>query len=313
MPFLTEPEPPRGVPLDMLPGIRRIVARNPSVMTYHGTNTYLIEAEDGLTILDPGPKDARHTKDILDAAGATPIRRILLSHTHHDHLGGVAALKEATGLPVHAYKTSPKPEFTPDLPLDDGDIIAGLLAVHTPGHAADHLSFEYRHPNGQKLLFSGDHVMSWSSSIVSPPDGNMLAYYRALELLLNRDDDLYLGGHGPILSDPRTLVAELLSHRQHRERTILAQLETGPFTVIDLASQLYHKVDPYLRIAAQRNVLAHLLKLHEEGHVEELTPATTLPENAPPILPPPGSVQAESGGQAATMRADSLRRFGMRK
>jgi glyoxylase-like metal-dependent hydrolase (beta-lactamase superfamily II) len=139
MPFLTESEPPRGVPLHVLPGIRRIVARNPSVMTYRGTNTYLIEGKDGLTILDPGPKDPEHVRDILAGAGDMPIRRIVLTHTHSDHWGAAAPLQEATGLPVHSYKISGKPGYTPDIPLDNGDEVAGMKALFTPGHAADHL------------------------------------------------------------------------------------------------------------------------------------------------------------------------------
>jgi glyoxylase-like metal-dependent hydrolase (beta-lactamase superfamily II) len=311
MPFLTEPEPPRGVPLDVFPGIRRIVARNPSVMTYQGTNTYLIEGEDGLTLLDPGPKDEQHTQDLLAAIGTAPLRRILLTHTHGDHWGGLKALQEATGLPVHAYKHSAKEGFTPDIPLDEGDEVAGLTALHTPGHAADHLCFAYQPAGLPRILFSGDHVMSWSSSIVSPPDGDMLAYYRGLERLIARDDEVYLGGHGPALPDPQTLVKELLSHRQHRERTIIAALETGPGAVAELAEQLYHKTDRFLKVAAQRNVLAHLLKLQAEGIAQELAPATTLPAGAPDIKAPPGEVQSESGGVAAMMRADAYRRFGL--
>ncbi len=311
MPFLTEPEPPRGVPLDVLPGIRRIVARNPSVMTYQGTNTFLIDGEDGLTVLDPGPEDAQHVRDILAAAGAVPIRRILLTHTHRDHFGAVAALKEATGLPVHAYKHSAKPGFTPDIGLGDGDTVAGLTAIFTPGHAADHLCFEYRLADGRKILFSGDHVMSWSSSIVSPPDGDMLAYYRALERLLDRDDELYLSGHGPVLPAPRTLVRELLGHRQRREATILAQLEQQDWSVAALAAKLYAKTDPFLKVAAQRNVLAHLLKLTAENRAMELAPDTQLSPDAPVISAPPGEVQRESGGEMSMMQRDALRRFGL--
>jgi glyoxylase-like metal-dependent hydrolase (beta-lactamase superfamily II) len=313
MPFYQEPEPPRGVPQNILPGIRRITARNPSVMTYLGTNTYLIDAPDGLTILDPGPQDSQHVADILHACGDRPIRRILLTHTHSDHFGALAALREATGLPVHAYKTSAKSGFTPDLPLDDGDSIAGLTAVFTPGHAADHLCFEYLTQDGVKILFSGDHVMSWSSSIVSPPDGDMQAYYRSLERLLPGDEVFYLGGHGPILPEPRSLVRELLSHRQHREGTILASLQSQDFSVGELAARLYNKTDLFLKVAAQRNVLAHLLKLHAEGRVEELEPAQAETAGAPVIGAAPGEVEAESGGQAALMRRDALRRFGLAK
>jgi glyoxylase-like metal-dependent hydrolase (beta-lactamase superfamily II) len=306
MPFKQENEPPRGVALPVLPGIRRIVARNPSVMTYHGTNTYLIEAADGLTILDPGPADAQHVREVLAAAGAVPIRRIVLTHTHSDHFGATAALAEATGAPVHGYKISGRPAFRPDVPLDDGDIIAGLKALHTPGHAADHLCFEYFLEDGRKILFSGDHVMSWSSSIVSPPDGDMLAYYRSLERLLGRDDCLYLSGHGPMLEEPRRLVTQLLAHRQRREASILAQLETQNWGVAQLAAKLYAKTDPFLKIAAQRNVLAHLLKLQAEGIAEELAPETTPPPDAAP-----DAIQSESGSRLAAMHADALRRFGL--
>lgn len=311
MPFLTEAEPPRGVPLDVLPGIRRIVARNPSVMTYQGTNTYLIEGAEGLTVLDPGPEDAQHVQDILAGAGS-PIRRILLTHTHRDHFGAVAALRAATGAPVHAYRHSVKPGFTPDMPLGDGDNAAGLTAIFTPGHAADHLCFALR-DGGRRILFSGDHVMSWSSSIVSPPDGDMLAYYRSLERLLDRDDELYLGGHGPALPEPQTLVRELLAHRQRREATILRQLEQQDWSVAALAERLYAKADPYLKVAAQRNVLAHLLKLVAEGKATELEPATDLPADAPHIPAPPGEVQRESGSAVTMMQRDALRRFGLRK
>ena len=227
MPFLSEPEPPRGVPLLVLPGIRRVVARNPSVMTYRGTNTYLIEGEDGLTLMDPGPKDPQHVREVLEAAGGVPIKRIVLTHTHSDHMGAAADFQAATGLPVHAYRISATAGFTPDIPLDQGDTIAGLKALHTPGHAADHLCFEYFLADGTKILFSGDHVMSWSSSIVSPPDGDMLDYYRSLEKLLDRDEVYYVPGHGPLLAEPRALVAELLAHRQFREREILAQIKGG--------------------------------------------------------------------------------------
>jgi len=312
MPFLTEAEPPRGVPLDVLPGIRRIVARNPSVMTYQGTNTYLIEGEEGLSVLDPGPEDVQHVQEILAGAGTAPIRRILLTHTHRDHFGAVAALQAATGVPVYAYRHSAKPGFTPDMPLDDGDEVAGLTAIFTPGHAADHLCFALR--DGQrKILFSGDHVMSWSSSIVSPPDGDMLAYYRSLERLLDRDDELYLSGHGPMLPEPQTLVRELLGHRQRREATILCQLEEQDWGVAALAARLYAKTNPFLKVAAQRNVLAHLLKLAAEGRAVELEPATELPADAPQIPAPPGEVQRESGSAAAMMQRDALRRFSLKK
>jgi glyoxylase-like metal-dependent hydrolase (beta-lactamase superfamily II) len=219
-------------------------------------------------------------------------------------------LQEATGLPVHGYKVSAKPGFTPDIALDDGDEVAGLKALFTPGHAADHLCFQYFLADGRKILFSGDHVMSWSSSIVSPPDGNMLHYYRSLELLLARDELIYVGGHGPLLREPRALVQELLAHRQFREREILAQIRTQPWMVAALAAKLYDKTDPYLKGAAQRNVLAHLLKLRDEGIAEELALAPELPPAFQLFGPPPGA-EDETGAEMSTITRDAMRVFGI--
>jgi glyoxylase-like metal-dependent hydrolase (beta-lactamase superfamily II) len=270
MAFLTETEPARGIALDVLPGIRRVVARNPSVMTYFGTNTYLIDGPDGLSVLDPGPADETHIADVIQAAAGVPIRRLILTHSHSDHLGATAGMKAATGAQVYAYHTPIKRSFVPDVGLSDGDEVAGLLALFTPGHAGDHLCFVYDVPGVGKILFSGDHVMSWSSSIVSPPEGDMVAYYRGLELLIGRDELFYLPGHGPLLPQPQILVRELLAHRQKREATILAALQTREQSVAELAEHLYAKVNLFLKVAAQRNVLAHLLKLVHEGKVRQI-------------------------------------------
>lgn len=269
MPFLTETEPRRGVPHEELPGIRRVVARNPGVMTYHGTNTWLIEGTDGLTVLDPGPDDPVHVRDVIEAAGGMPIRRIVLSHTHRDHLGATAALQSATGAPTYGFHQPATSLFLPDLPIGEGDVVAGLTALHTPGHASDHLAFAYDVRGVGTVLFSADHVMSWSSSIVNPPDGDMRAYYESLQRLLDRTEQFYLPGHGPVLERPRDLVQEMLAHRQKREATILEALRREPATVTDLAARLYAKQDPMLKIAAERNVLAHLLKLRAEAQAEE--------------------------------------------
>ncbi|MDE8349801.1 MAG: MBL fold metallo-hydrolase [Acidocella sp.] len=311
MTFLTETEPKRGIALDVLPGIRRVVARNPSVMTYFGTNTYLISGDDGLTIIDPGPDDDQHVQDLLKAAAAEPITRLLLTHTHSDHLGATAKLQAATGARVYGYRHPAKAEFEPDVKLDDGSTVAGLTAVHTPGHAADHLSFAHHVPGTGEILFSGDHVMSWSSSIVSPPDGDMVDYYKSLELLLGRHDTVYLSGHGPLLRQPRDLVRQLLSHRQRREATILAALQAGQSSVAALAEQLYHKTDYRLKIAAQRNVLAHLLKLAHEGRVVQLEPEDVFAEPCINEDLPPEDAKSIKPAIAAMFLHDGARRFAL--
>ena len=260
--FLTEPAPERGILLPVLPGISRIVADNPGRMTYHGTNTYLIQDTDGITVLDPGPDQPAHVADILRLSPG-PIVRILLSHTHRDHLGAVAALRAETGVQTYGWHRSADSNFKPDVALADGDIVAGMEVVFTPGHAADHVCFA--RPDG--ILFSADHVMGWSSSVVSPPGGDMSAYFASLNRMLDRNDTLYLPGHGPALNDPKPYVEALLEHRIARENAIAAVLKAAPNTTKGLVEALYSKIDPILKMAAERNVLAHLLKLEGEGRV----------------------------------------------
>jgi len=264
MAFLTEPPPIHGTATAVAPGIRRVVAANPGLMTYHGTNTYIIDGPDGTSVVDPGPDDAAHVAAVLGAAG--PVARILLTHTHIDHVGAVAALRAATGAPVHAWHRSAIPEFTPDVPMQDGDTVAGWQAVFTPGHAADHICFAG--PSG--VLFSADHVMSWSSSIVSPPGGAMSDYFGSLQRLLDRDDTLYLPGHGPPLPEPKAFVQDLLDHRRMREAAVAAALGTIPVTTRALTDRLYSQVDERLRRAAERNVVAHLHKLRDEGRARDV-------------------------------------------
>jgi len=263
--FLREPEPRRREAILVLPGIRRIVANNPSLMTYHGTNTYLIETSDGSVIIDPGPDDDGHLDDVT-AATHGAVSAILLSHTHSDHLGATSSLKVRTGAPTFAFHRPADPSFEPDVLIQDGDAVAGMIAIHTPGHASDHLCFA--RPDG--VVFSADHVMSWSSSIVSPPDGNMAAYCNSLRVMLSREDRLYLPGHGPALPNPQPYVADLLKRRIQREEEIFAALGDGPTTAWDLMDRLYSKTDLWLRRAAERNVLAHLDKLHSEALVEQI-------------------------------------------
>jgi len=266
MAFLTEPEPERGTVLPLLPGVSRIVAANPGPMTYHGTNTYLIEAADGLVVLDPGPDEPAHVDAILRATGGK-VDLILLSHTHHDHVGALPALQDATGAPTAGFRESALDSFDPDTKLDDGDRIAGMPAIYTPGHASDHLCYEFHARDGGTVLFSADHVMSWNSSVVSPPGGDMRAYFASLKRMLDRQDDIFLPGHGPPLPEPRKLTRALLFHRMERERSIMARVMKAPTSVPALRATLYSQTHPRLQRAAERNVLAHLLKLEAEGKV----------------------------------------------
>jgi glyoxylase-like metal-dependent hydrolase (beta-lactamase superfamily II) len=265
MAFLKEPEPERGAKLPVLPGISRIIANNPGPMTYFGTNTYLIESADGLVVLDPGPEGhPEHVEAILRHTGGQ-IALILVSHTHHDHIGAVPALQAATGAPTVGFRESASPAFDPDIKLDHGGSIAGMVALHTPGHASDHLCYALSAASGDKVLFSADHVMSWSTSVVSPPGGDMRDYFASLDLLLGRDDDVYLPGHGPPLRDPRGLVRGMLAHRRLREQSIAHRLAEGPADTYTIMDALYSQLDARLRRAAERNVLAHLLKMEADG------------------------------------------------
>jgi len=267
MPFLTEPEPERGAVLPVMPNVARIVAANPGPMTYFGTNTYLLETPDGTVVLDPGPEEhPEHVEAILRATG-NKIALILISHTHHDHVGAAPALQAATGAPTAGFRESGSETFEADIKLGDGDSIAGMHAIHTPGHASDHLCFALPGSDGTTVLFSADHVMSWSTSVVSPPGGNMADYFASLRLLLDRTDEVYLPGHGPSLPEPRALVREMLTHRMMREQAIQRALGKGASGTYALMNTLYSQVHPRLRRAAERNVLAHLLKLETEGKV----------------------------------------------
>ena len=259
MGFLTEDEPPRGVATAVAPGIRRLVAPNPGPMTYWGTNTYLLDGPDGTWVLDPGPAEAAHVAAILKAAGegAGPVARILVTHHHIDHVAAVPALREATGAPVYGPAVPP---LDLDNKVADGGFSGAWEALHTPGHAVDHLCWERA-----GMLFSGDQVMSWNSSIVE----DMAAYVASLRRMLERPATLYLPGHGPPLADPHRLVRHLLGHRLAREAAILRALGEGPRGVAALVARLYPDLDPRLTGAAGRNVEAHLAKLAAEGRVRE--------------------------------------------
>ena len=266
------------------PGVRRILCDNPGPFTYRRTNTYLIGRGE-VAVLDPGPVDEAQLAAILRAVEGERVTRILVSHTHRDHSPGVAALVAATGaetLGFGPHMTPPgeggeggDPLFDPDRRLADGEVVEGdgwrLEALHTPGHCANHLCFaleaeEALAPPG--LLFSADHVMSWSTSVVSPPDGDMADYMRSLERVAARADRLLLPGHGPAHDAPGPFIAALIAHRREREARVLEALRAagGAVGAAALVPAVYGPVlEPRLAPAAARSLLAHLVKLAGEG------------------------------------------------
>ncbi|MGG5890277.1 MBL fold metallo-hydrolase [Falsiroseomonas sp. HC035] len=274
IPFLREDALPVGVVQQVAPGVRRILCGNPGPFTWRGTNTYLI-GQGRVAVLDPGPEDAAHLEAILRATAGEAISHILVSHTHRDHSPGVAALQDATGAPSHGFGPHMTPPdqggeggdhgFSPDVTLADGAVLEefGLHAIHTPGHCANHLCLARE----DGVMFSADHVMSWSTTVVSPPDGDMAAYMESLAKLAQREAHLYLPGHGPPLPNPAPFVAALAAHRLEREAKVLDALRAARrATALDLVPAVYGPVlEMKLVPAAARSLLAHLIKLEAEG------------------------------------------------
>jgi glyoxylase-like metal-dependent hydrolase (beta-lactamase superfamily II) len=267
------------------PGVRRVLAPNASPFTFTGTCSYII-GEGTVAILDPGPDDPAHTAALLDAVRGETVSQIVLTHTHRDHTAGVPALQRATRAKTYGEgrHRAARPlrgseevrldaggdqTFAPDIRVRDGDFIEGssfrLEAVATPGHTANHLAFALA---GTDILFSGDHVMAWSTSIVAPPDGSMNDYLHSLEKLLARRETLYFPGHGPAAKDAHALVERYIAHRGAREAAILRKLERGESDVPALVQAIYIGLDPKLTKAAAMTMLAHLEHLVDRGLVE---------------------------------------------
>lgn len=280
IPFLRDDSAEVGVVQQVAPGVRRILCGNPGPFTWRGTNSWII-GRGRVAVLDPGPADAAQCAAILRVTAGEAITHILVSHTHRDHSPGVAALAAATGAPTFGFGPHVTPpdqggeggdhDFHPDITLPDGTALEGddwrLTALHTPGHCANHLCFALEDEAGTGTLFSADHVMSWSTTVVSPPDGDMAAYMTSLARLAVRDHDLYLPGHGPPLPDPAPFVAALAAHRLEREAKVLDALRAARrATPLDLVPAAYGPtLDPRLVPAAARSLLAHLIKLAAEG------------------------------------------------
>jgi glyoxylase-like metal-dependent hydrolase (beta-lactamase superfamily II) len=264
------------------PGVRRLLAPNPSPFTYTGTQSYII-GEGEVAVIDPGPADPAHLDALLAALEGERVAAILCTHTHRDHSPASRPLAAATGAPIigcapiaMGQDDGPRADeafdsdYRPDRILGDGETLGAggwtLRAVATPGHTSNHLCFALE---GAGILFTGDHVMGWSTTVVAPPDGDMAAYMASLDKLLARDDRTYFPAHGPAVEDPRGHVLRLIDHRRERERQILGRVRAGEGRIPGIVRAVYEGLDPRLTAAAGLSVLAHLTDLERRGLVRE--------------------------------------------
>jgi glyoxylase-like metal-dependent hydrolase (beta-lactamase superfamily II) len=261
--------------------IRRILAPNPSPFTHTGTQTYIV-GEGEVAVIDPGPDLPAHLEALVAALAGERVAAILCTHTHRDHSPASRPLKAATGAPIvgcaplSLADSGPRADesfdsdYRPDRVLADGERLLGagwtIEAVATPGHTSNHLCLALGEAGA---LFTGDHVMGWSTSVVAPPDGDMADYMASLDRLLGRHDRIYYPAHGPAVEDPHVHVRRLIDHRRMRERQILGHVERGEGRIPAMVEAMYADIDPRLFPAAGRSVLAHLLDLERRRRVRQ--------------------------------------------
>jgi glyoxylase-like metal-dependent hydrolase (beta-lactamase superfamily II) len=273
--------PPVGQVVELEPLVRRVLAGNPGPFTYTGTETYIVGRGE-VAVIDPGPDDPAHIVALLAAVADEKVTAILCTHTHRDHSPAAPALRAATGAPVMGCAPlvledlGPRADasfdasYAPDHVMPDGEQVRGpgwtLEAVATPGHTSNHLCFAL---NETGAMFTGDHVMGWSTTVVSPPDGDMAAYMASLDRLMARKDRIYYPAHGDPVTDPQRFVRGLAGHRRQREGQILRLLRDGVGAIPAMVERMYVGLDPRLHGAAGRSVLAHLIDLSDRGIVRE--------------------------------------------
>jgi glyoxylase-like metal-dependent hydrolase (beta-lactamase superfamily II) len=263
------------------PLIARVLADNPGPFTFKGTGVYIV-GRDTVAVIDPGPDDPAHVEALKRALAGKRLSHILVTHTHSDHSPAAAPLKAWSGAGTYGFgphgsgksddgvkvEEGGDRSFVPDVRVTDGDVIAGegftFDCVYTPGHTSNHMCYALRE---EKALFTGDHVMGWSTTVVTPPDGDMAQYMASLKKLLARDDEVLYPTHGAPVRDPKPFIQAYIDHRLEREAQIVASLRGGLTTVPELVARMYVDVDKRLHPAASRSVLAHLIQMEQEGRV----------------------------------------------
>ncbi|MBY5832033.1 MBL fold metallo-hydrolase [Rhizobium ruizarguesonis] len=277
-------EPAYGQAVPVVAGVERVTVNNPGPFTFFGTNSYIV-GSSSVAVIDPGPEDEVHYQALMAALGGRAVTHIFVSHTHRDHSPLAKRLQAATGAvtvgqgphrparplregEINPFSESSDLSFVPDITLSEGQTLSGdgwaLTAVLTPGHTANHAAFALA---GRDILFSGDHVMAWSTSIVAPPDGSMADYMASLERLIARDDRLLLPGHGGPVTEPSTFLKALKAHRLRREQAVLARVQAGDRQIAEMVKVIYRDTDPKLHGAAALSVLAHIEDLLERGEI----------------------------------------------
>jgi len=281
IPFVKDLEFDYGRVEQISPLIRRVICNNPGPFTLYGTGTYII-GRGNVAVIDPGPADPTHIDALVGALDGEEITHLVVTHTHNDHSPGCRLLSSHTDAPTYGYgphgagkreegvqvEEGGDMDFAPDYEIRHEDVVEGdgwsLEAVYTPGHTSNHLCFALRE---EKVLFTGDHVMGWSTSVISPPDGDMTAYMASLGLLLERDDAAYWPTHGPRIEDPKAHVRAFIAHREEREAQILACLKDGVGRIVDMVPRMYIGLNPALTPAAGRSVFAAMVRLLDTGKV----------------------------------------------
>ena len=280
IPFIKEFEPQYGELVRVSPLISRIVARNPGPFTFRGTGVYIV-GHDEVAVIDPGPDMPEHLEALKRALAGRRVTHILVTHCHSDHSPAAKPLKAWTGATTYGFgphgsgqDDGPKVEaggdmdFVPDVRVKDGDIIRGkdftFECVYTPGHTSNHMCYALKE---EKALFTGDHIMGWSTTVVTPPDGDMADYIKSVEKLEARDDRTLYPTHGAPVTDPKPFLAAYREHRLDRERQVLDAIRDGLTTIPKMVERMYAAVDKGLWPAASRSLLGHLIKLEREGRV----------------------------------------------